>query len=142
VPVFPSREWIEAYCDELSRHPDAPDVAAGLAGVYRFVVEPGGPLRERQVHGVEVRPAEGGGPPLVHPLSYVEPADADLSISAAYPQWRQLVDGKLDLALALMLRRVKVGGNLQRLTGRLSSAQPLMEALRSVDTVWLGEVER
>lgn len=139
MPVFPSPEWIEAYCETLAAHPDAALVAEGLDGVYRFVIEPGGPLGERQEYAIEIRPAAGGGTPTVRTLGTVGSAEADLSISAAYPQWRQLVSGKLDLAMALMLRRVRVGGNLQRLTGRLSSAQPLIEALRSVDTVWLDD---
>lgn len=137
MPVFPSSEWIQEYCDRLAAHPDAATVARSLEGVYRFVIEPGGPLAEQQVHGVEIRPAAGGA--TVTPLTEVAREDAELSITAAYPQWRQLVAGKLDLAMALMLRRVKVSGNLQGLTGRLSSAQPLLEALRAVDTVWLED---
>lgn len=139
MPVFPSAEWIREYCERLAAHPDAAAVARSLDGIYRFVIEPGGPLTQRQVHGVEIRPAPDGAGAVVTALGDVDPADAELSISAAYPQWRQMVAGKLDLAVALMLRRIKVGGNLQRLTSRLSSAQPLMEALRSVDTVWLED---
>ena len=139
MPVFPSSEWIQEYCRRLEAHPDAAAVARSLDGVYRFVIEPGGPLTERQVHGVEIRPRPDGGGATVTPLADVAAPDAELSISAAYPQWRQLVAGKLDLAVALMLRRIKVGGNLQRLTSRLSSAQPLLEALQSVDTVWLED---
>lgn len=138
MPVFPSHEWIEAYCDALAAHPDAARMAEALDGVYRFVIDPGGPLRDRQVHGVEIRPL-GNGSPSVEPRPEVPREVADLSIAAAYPQWRQLVNGTLDLALALVLRRVKIGGDLQRLTGRVSSAQPLMDALRAVDTVWLDE---
>lgn len=137
MPVFPSAEWIQEYCDRLAAHPDAVAVAQSLDGVYRFVIEPGGALREGQVHGVEIRPARGGA--KVTPVGALNPADAQLSFSASYPLWKQLVLGKLDLGLALMLRRVKVGGNLASLTGRLSSAQPLLEALRAVDTVWLED---
>lgn len=138
MPVFPSTEWIHEYCDRLAAHPDAGAVARGLDGVYRFVIEPGGPLREPQTHAVEIRPCDDDRA-VVTARGDVPAAEAELSISAAYPQWRQLVEGRLDLALALMLRRVKVGGNLHRLTGRLASAQPLLEALRDVDTVWLED---
>jgi hypothetical protein len=137
MPLFPSHEWMAAYCAELAAHPDADDVAGALDGVYRFVVEPGGPLRERHTYNIAVRPSPDGEAPTVELVG--DEATPRLTLAADYPRWRQLVLGQLDVAMAVMLRRVKVSGDLSRLVGSVSSAQPLVQALQRIDTQWLEE---
>lgn len=137
MPLFPSREWMEAFCARVEGHPEAPEVAAVLAGVYRFVVEPAGALTERQAYDLEVRPGEDGGPPEVRPVDGPGAAPR-LTISADYNRWRQLVSGELDLGLAVMLRRVKVSGDIGALTRGLSSTRPLLDAMNAVETEWLA----
>lgn len=136
MPVFPSGDWMTAFCDALRGHPEAREVASALDGVYRFVVEPAGPLAERHAYDVAIT-ENAGAPPLVD----WQPADADgaptLTISATYPRWQQLITGELDIGLAVMLRRVHVSGELSRLLGQMSKTEPLRESLSAVDTQWL-----
>lgn len=136
MPVFPSGDWMTAFCDALRAHPEAIDVATALDGVYRFVVEPWGPLQERHAYDVEIR-ADGGSPHVAW-----APAAGDdspnLTLTASYQRWRQMIEGELDIGLAVMLRRVQVSGDLPRLLSQLSKTEPLREALVAVDTQWLG----
>ncbi len=38
--------------------------------------------------------------------------------------------------MAVLLRRLKINGDLQRLIREMGSAKPLMDALGAVDTEW------
>lgn len=131
MPTFPSRQWMQEFCERVVEQPDAERVAIALEGTYRFVIEPGGPLAERHAYDVRIAPG-----PEVGLLD--EAAESPtLQLSATHERWRQLIEGKLDIAMAVMMRRLKVRGDLSRLTGRLDSARPLADALGQVRTEWL-----
>jgi hypothetical protein len=135
MPVFPSAEWMDAYCDRLAAQPRAHEVATALDGVYRFVVEPGGPLTDHHRYDVEIRPDQGR---IAGRLDEPVPRPR-LTLAAAYPRWRQLITGQLDIARALLLRRLKVSGDLAALRGRLDTTAPLTRALGEVPSTWLED---
>lgn len=133
VPVFPSDEWIRQFCDRLEADPRAGTMAQALNGVYRFVIEPSGPITQRHAYDVRITP-NGAGADVV-PLS--EPvADPRLTITAPYPRWVQLLRGELDIAMAVMFRRIKVSGDLKAITSNLNDTRPLLDALASVDSTF------
>lgn len=131
MPKFPSQEWIAAYCARLEADPRAGAMARALEGVYRFVVEPGGPLTERHSYDVAIAPVPPDG-------ASVQPVPAGpaprLEIAAVYPRWVQLLRGELDIPLAIMLRRIRVTGDLKAVTANLDDARPLLDALSSVES--------
>lgn len=137
MPVFPSDEWMAEFCERLEAHEESNDVAHALDGLYRFVVDPGGPLDEQHVYDIVIRP-DGKGAEV-----YLADGDHDekprLTMTTDYRRWQQLVRGELDVGMAVMLRRLKVSGDLTSLMGNVSSARPLMDALHEVDTTWLEE---
>jgi hypothetical protein len=134
MPLFPSTEWMDAFADELREQDGAHEAAEVLDGVYRFVVEPAGPLKERQVHDIEIRPGADGVPATRR----LEGTDHEprLTLTASYERWRQLISGQLDVKMAVLLRRLRVQGDLQRLIREMGSAAPLTDALSAVDTQW------
>lgn len=135
MPVFPSDEWMTDFCERLASHPDAADIVAALDGTYRFVIEPAGPLEQRHTYDVAIQPGEDGPD-----VGLVDDAgNPRLTLTTDYKRWQQLVKGELDVGMAVMLRRLRVSGDLTRLMGSVSSAGPLVDALHSVDTVWLEE---
>ncbi|HVM13187.1 MAG TPA: SCP2 sterol-binding domain-containing protein [Egibacteraceae bacterium] len=135
MPLFPSTAWVEAFCHTFSSHPDASEAAKALEGTYRFVVEPAGALDKRHEYGVGIGPdGDGGATAVVLPEPPERPR---LELRATYPNWRKLIAGQLDLGLAVMMRRLKVSGDVSSLTRNLSSARPLTDALGAVDTQWL-----
>lgn len=137
MPVFPSSDWMDEFCGHLASHPEAADVAVALNGVYRFVVDPGGPLAERHTYDVAIRPADGGADVA---LTDGDSAQAPrLTLTTDYRRWQQLVRGELDVGMAVMLRRLKVSGDLTSLMGNVAAARPLVDALHDVDTVWLED---
>jgi hypothetical protein len=124
---------MDAYCVAyLERDPDG-EVARVLDGTYRFVVEPAGPLSQRHAYDVAIGVDDDG------PRADRVDDDADrprLTLTADYERWRQLITGTLDVRMAMLLRRLRVSGDLSPLLGGLSSAAPLMDALSAVDTQW------
>jgi hypothetical protein len=135
MPLFPSTQWMEEFCTHLVAQPRAPQVAEVLDGVYRFVVEPAGPLEATQQYDIEIRPSTDGGAPTARLLP--DGAEPRLTLSARYDRWKQLLTGKLDVAMAVMMRRVRVQGDLQRLIRDMDSTKPLMDALKAVDSEWM-----
>jgi hypothetical protein len=132
MPRFPSAEWMDEFCERLEAQEGIGGVAEALDGVYRFVIEPSGPVPDRHVYDVEIRPQDGAA--AASRLA-VDP-EPRLTLTASYDRWRQLISGRLDIGMAIMLRRLKVSGDLRALTRDVSSAKPLMNALTSVDTEW------
>lgn len=137
MPVFPSADWVQAFCDQFVAHPQAGAAATSLEGTYRFVIEPAGPLAERHVYDLSIAPAGDDG--AVAKLLDDPPERPRLELRADYTNWRRLITGQLDVAMAVMLRRVRVSGNLASVTRNLSSAKPLTEGLGAVHTQWLEE---
>ena len=124
-----------AFGSELVHHPDADHVAKALDGVYRFVVEPAGPLTEQHIYDVAIHPGDDG------PEFWVldsEPHQAPrLTLTADYVRWRQLVRGELDIGLALLMRRLRISGEIRAIASKLSSTHPLTDSLHAVKTEWL-----
>jgi hypothetical protein len=136
VPTFPSTEWIDAFCDELAAHPRAADAAAHLGGVYRFVIDPGGPLSEQRQYQVSLTTVDGN--------ARVERVDAAEKVRVAvrtdYGRWQQLLRGQLDLGPAMLFGRIRISGDLAALLNARDDVDVVVDALRAVDTVWLEDV--
>ena len=124
-----------AFGEELVHHADADHVARALDGVYRFVIEPSGALTERQVFDVAIHPGDDGAEVWV--IDGEPHAPPRLTLTADYLRWRQLIEGELDVGLALLLRRLRISGELRAVAANLSSTQPLVDSLTAVDTQWL-----
>lgn len=133
MPLFPSIEWIDAFCDELEAHPRAPHAAANLGGVYRFVIDPGGPLPERHAYEVSLAVADS----RARVSRVTGTASPRVTVRTDYGRWRKLLQGELDLGPAMLLGRVRISGDLAALLGARDDVDVVVDALRSVDTQWL-----
>ena len=131
--LFPSADWIDAFCVSLRTHPQAEDTARALSGVYRFVIEPAGSLAERHTYDVAIQPS-GNGASVTRLATDEHPVR--LTLTADYDRWRQLLEGRLDIKVAILLRRLRVSGDLASVTSKLDETRPLLEALSSVNTRW------
>jgi len=135
VPLFPSAEWMAEFCRRLAAHPDADDLARALDGIYEFIIDPAGPLTVQHRYRLAIRSTGAGA--QITPVNGAP--ESRLTITADYSRWRQLISGQLDIGMAVLLRRVRVSGDLSGLTSQLSSAQPLVQALSSVPTEFLDQ---
>lgn len=135
MATFPSPEWARLFADRLRAHPDAPALARALDGTYRFVVQPGGSVPAPASFDLEIRPAGDGADVRVLDAPAADPR---LVISADLRRWRDLIEGRLDIVVAFLLRRIRVEGDITSVRGALGDAGPLLECLRSVPTTWPG----
>lgn len=133
MPVFPSAEWIDEFCRQLTIHPRSADVARSLGGVYRFVVEPGGVIVERQTY--EVLIAVDGDVARVEQVA--DSRSPRITVRTDYRRWRQLLIGTLDLGPAVLFGRLHVSGDIAALLAAQGEVDVVLDALRGVDTVWL-----
>jgi SCP-2 sterol transfer family len=137
VPVFPSTEWMDAFCAELVAHPRASDAVTRLRGVYRFVVDPGGPLAAR--HTYEILLAVVDSAVRADRLEDGR-ASPRVVVQTDYGRWRQLLEGRLNLGPALLFGHLRISGDMGALMDSRGDVEVLMEALREVDTIWLDAV--
>jgi hypothetical protein len=133
VPTFPSAEWIDGFCRELESHPHAAHVVAALGGVYRFVIEPGGPLTERRQYDVALAVSDGAA--MVRRVDNAE--RLRVTVRTDYPRWQQLLRGELDLGPAMLFGRVRISGDLAALLNARDDVDVVFDALRAVDTTWV-----
>jgi hypothetical protein len=133
VPTFPSAEWIEEFCRELEAHPRSAHVVAELGGVYRFIIEPGGPLTERRQYDVALSASDGTA--MVRRVDNSE--RLRVTVRTDYPRWQQLLRGELDLAPAMLFGRVRISGDLAALLNARDDVGVVVDALRAVDTTWV-----
>jgi hypothetical protein len=133
VPAFPSVEWIDAFCQNLATHPRAVHVATTLGGVYRFIVDPGGPLVDRRQYDVALSVSDGEAV-----VKRIEGAEhVRVTVRTDYPRWQQLLRGELDLGPAMLFGRVRISGDLATLLNAGDDVDVVLDALRAVDTDWL-----
>lgn len=135
MPLFPSAQWIDAFCEQLEAHPRASEAAASLGGVYRFVVEPSGPLAARHTYEVVLVGADDGASAWRVEGS---PA-ARVTVRTDYNRWRQLLLGTLDLGPAMLFGRIRITGDLPALLNARDDVDVVVDALRRVDTQWMTE---
>lgn len=133
MPVFPSSEWIDAFCEELASHPRAPAAAASLGGVYRFVVDPGGPLHEQHTYAVLLGVDDGHA--VARPAAVSE--TPRVIVRTDYRRWRQLLEGRLDLGPAMLFGQLRISGDMAGLLNARGDVDVVVDALRGVDTDWL-----
>jgi hypothetical protein len=136
VPVFPSTEWMDAFCAELVAHPRGADMATRLHGVYRFVVDPGGPLTDRHTYEILLAVSDHG----LRADRVAGTASPRVIVRTDYGRWRQLLEGRLSLGPAMLFGHLRVSGDMAVLLGSRGDVDVLLEALREVDTVWLDAV--
>lgn len=134
MPAFPSREWMVELCEHVTAHPDAGALARGLDGVYAFVVDPAGPVRIRHRYDLAIHPDGVGGASAE--LLDAPASGPRLTFTARFDRWWQLLNGDLNPRLAIVLRRLKVSGDVWGLGQQLSTVTPLLEALARVETRW------
>ncbi|MGH8933882.1 MAG: SCP2 sterol-binding domain-containing protein [Egibacteraceae bacterium] len=135
MPVFPSGEWMEAFCAALASRPGVERVAESLAGTYRFVVQQSGPLREGHAYDVSIAKGANGTPAVS--WSAGDSVTPTIELVADYERWRQIISGTMDVPLAVMLGRLRVRGDIARVTNHAADARPLLDALKAVPTTWL-----
>ena len=130
VPAFFSAPWASAVCDALNASDDYRQSAATWDGAIRFVAHgvPGAEperavwldLRHGACHGTRTG-AEAA-------------AAAPFEIAAAYAVWTEVLAGRLDPVMGMMLGKLKLTGSMAQIAAHAKAAKALVACAASVET--------
>lgn len=129
MPAFFSAPWASAVCDALNASDAYREAAATWDGAIRFVARdvPGGDrtvrldLRHGACHGT-LTGADAAS------------ADAPFEIAATYDVWTDVLGGRLDALMGMMLGKLKLTGNMGQIMAHAKAAKALVACAATVET--------
>lgn len=132
---FPSSEWIK----ELSRQLNASEAyersARDWEGDIVFVVEP-----DKSYEGTAnlFLGLYHGKSPDAEMTAGVDGRESEFVISAPFGTWRQVIEGALDPIQGIMMRKLKLEGNLSKVLRYPKAAKEIVSCCAKVPTAWGG----
>lgn len=126
MPAFFSPAWARAVCDALNASDDYRAAAETWDGAIRFVARDAGlevwlDLRHGTCHGVKT--GEGASS-----------AEAPFEIAASRAVWDDVLAGRLDPVMGMMLGKLKLTGNMAQIAAHAKAAKALVACAASVKT--------
>ena len=132
---FGSQAWLDAFVEAINGSKTYEAAAKDWEGDFYFILEPGGPVAERQYmyldlwHG-KCRSAE-----------IVEEKDKDkhkpeFTIAGNLAIWKQIREKKVNATQALLTRQLKLTGNISKVMRATGATRELSNATSAVPTVF------
>ena len=139
MPLFPSKEWLDAYVERINESSEYRDAAATWEGDVAYVFEPepdkGVPdaiwawldLWHGQCRGGRygISPDEGG--------------EATFIIMAPYTRWKEVIKKELDPVKGMMQGKLKLKGDLPTIIRYVRAANELVNLAASIPTEFVDE---
>ena len=130
MPEFFTAPWADAVCAALAASDDYREAAADWEGAVAFVAEPGPGLDAARTVWLDLdrgtcRGALAG--------AEAEAAEAPFTIAAAYPVWTDVLAGRLDPLLGMMLGKLRLTGSMSRVAAHAPAAKALVAVAASVE---------
>lgn len=130
---FPSDAWINELSKLLNESDAYEQSAKDWEGDFIFVVEPDEPSGETAYLFLGLRHGKSTGAAL---LSEAEERPAEYRISAPFGTWRKVIDGELDPIQGMMMRKLKLEGNLMKIMRYPKAAKEIVSCCSLVPTEW------
>ncbi|MFQ6100571.1 MAG: SCP2 sterol-binding domain-containing protein [Anaerolineae bacterium] len=128
---FPSDEWIKELSNRLNESETYEQSAKDWEGDIIFVVEPDDAFRDTAYLFLSLY---HGRSPDAAMIGSEDEREAEFVISAPFSAWRQVIEGKLDPIQGMMTRRLKVKGNLIKITRYVRATQEMVACCARVET--------
>jgi putative sterol carrier protein len=130
---FPSDEWIKELSRQLNDSESYERSAKNWEGDFVFVVEPDEAyddtahlflgLYHGKSPGAEMLPGEDG-------------KETEFVISAPYSTWRLVIEGKLNPIQGMMMRKLKLEGDLKKIMRYPKAANEIVSCCAQIPTDW------
>jgi putative sterol carrier protein len=139
MPVFPSKEWLEAYVERINHSPEYREAAATWEGdiSYVFEAEPDKGVPEEIWSWLDLWHGE------CRDAKYNIPADegakAKFTIRAPYTRWKEVINKDLDPIKGMMQGKLKLRGDLPTIVRYVKAANELVNLAGSVPTEFVDE---
>ena len=142
MPLFPSKEWLDAYVLRINQSAEYRDAAAKWEGdmAYVFEAEPDKGVPEEiwawldLWHG-DCRDAKYG-------LSPDEGEKSRFVIRAPYSRWKEVIKKELDPVKGMLQGKLKLKGDLPTIMRHVRAANELVNVAASVPTEFVDEQPR
>jgi putative sterol carrier protein len=138
VPLFPGKDWLEAYVCQINSSKAYAECAVNWEGDVTFLFEPEPLLLPDPIyswldlwHG-KCRAARYDVPPEEGDL-------ARFVIRAPYSRWKQVIRRELDPVRGMMQGKLKVRGDLHVIVRHVKAADELVRIAGQVPTTFIDE---
>jgi putative sterol carrier protein len=128
---FPSDEWVKAFAEQLNASEDYERSAKDWEGDFLFISEPDKVSSETRYlfvglyHGKCTDAAE---------VASENEREAQFIIRAPYSNWRKVIEGKLEPISAIMVRKLKLKGDMMKVMRYPKAAKELVNCVSRVPT--------
>jgi putative sterol carrier protein len=133
--VFPSREWVNRYCSELTNSEDYNKAGKGWKDPILFKVNEEAGL-QFEVSRFILKLMDGKCTSVEFPLNESQ-AIAPFIIEASYDNWKKVIEGKINPTQAMLTGQLKVKGNMALLLRYSTAAIAMVKAAQRVPTQFM-----
>lgn len=130
---FPSDEWIKALSQILNDSESYERSAKDWEGDITFVVEPD---EDYDATAYLFLGLYHGKSPDAAMEDGADAREAAFTISAPFGTWRKVIDGQLDPIQGMMMRKLKLQGNLAKILRYPKAAKEIVSCCSLIPTVW------
>ncbi len=128
---FLTEEWIKALMEEVNKSREYREAARSWEGDFYFIMETEGPEKETVIYHMDLWHGECRSASVV--------ADADektpeFRITASVDKWRRVIEKKLDPIQGMIMRQLRLQGNLMKIMKAPKAALELVNCCTRVPT--------
>ena len=128
---FPSDEWVKEFGNQLNASEAYAKSGKDWEGDFSFIVEADNAYPETVYFFIGL--FHGKCPDAAMMASENE-REAPYTVSGAFSTWRKVIEGKLDPIQGLMMRKLKLKGNLMKVMRYPKAAKDMVDCVSRVPT--------
>jgi putative sterol carrier protein len=134
MAVFPTADWVQAVMVKLNNDEHYAQVARNWEGDFRFLVEPGGALKESVRIYLDLWHGKCRNAFIEEPTSTMTPA---FILKAPYGNFVKVLSGEIDPMQALLTRKLGVQGSMTVLMRNVPTVLDFVRCCREITDSWL-----
>jgi putative sterol carrier protein len=131
--AFPSDAWIKELSRRLNQSESYERSAKDWEGDFLFVVEPDEAYDDTAYLYLGLHHGKSTVAALV---GREDERETEFVIRAPYGNWRRVIEGELDPIQGMMMRRLKLSGNMMKIMRYPKAAQEIVACCAEVPTEW------
>jgi putative sterol carrier protein len=128
---FPSDEWVKDFQRQMNESEVYARAGKGFEGDWIFIVEPDDVLPEPIYFFMSLNNGKCTDATMI---ASEQEREAQYFIRAPFSTWRKVIEGKLDPIQGLMMRKLKLKGNLMKVMRYPKAAKEMMQCVMRVPT--------
>jgi putative sterol carrier protein len=128
---FPSDEWIKALSQQLNDSASYERSAKNWEGDFIFISEPDATRDSEDYLFLGLYHGKSTGAAM---LASEDEREAQFVIRAPFSAWRQVIEGKLDPIQGMMMRKLKLTGDMKMILRYVAAAKEIVSCCALIPT--------